>query len=108
MSFFGLLLLRHVLLGLFWLDLDIGHHLLLIAGHLLLLWLDVDRVVFLPVEAAASIQRLSRLQSLLLDEFLWKGIMRLEGETYWVEKDQALVHHLERASHFLIVFAELE
>ena len=70
MSFFGLLLLRSGFLGLLGLDLDVGHHLLLIdRHHLLLLWLDVDRVVFLPVEAA-SIHGLSRLESLLLDEFL--------------------------------------
>lgn len=34
--------------------------------------------------------------------------MRVKGKTYWVEKYQALVHHLERAGHFLVVFAELE
>ena len=29
-------------------------------------------------------------------------------KTYWVEEYQALVHHLERAGHFLIVFSELD
>ena len=75
-SFLGLLFLRHLFLGLFWLDLYVGHHLLLIAArHLLLLWLDVDGVVFLPVEAS-SVHRLGRLQSLLLDEFLQKGTVK--------------------------------
>jgi len=51
------------------LDLYVGHHLLLIARHLLLLlWLYVHDILVLPVEAS-SVLWLGGLEALLLDEF---------------------------------------
>jgi len=65
------------------LDLYVGHHLLLIARHLLLLlWLYVHDILVLPVEAS-SVLWLGGLEALLLDEFLRK-IVTVNIVTYWV------------------------